>query len=181
MTGGDRQMTSTEGQMTVNDNSENGTGKWLSLTEACQALDVSESTLRRAIKRGEYQSEIENGKRRVYVELTGIHPSFDRPDDNQLVEELRRQVEYLQGKLDERDGQVERLERDFNERVQQLTAELSDARQAADDASKRSDTIIAQMTQQIDRAQLQLEDLRNEQREKPNWWGRLFRSQGSGG
>jgi negative regulator of replication initiation len=52
--------------------------------------------------------------------------------------------------------------------IAELTTEVSESR-------KRSDTIIAQMTTQIDRANLQLEDLRT----RKSWWQRLVGSETS--
>ena len=47
-----------------------------------------------------------------------------------------------------------------------------ETQRAAEDASKRHDTIVLQMTTQLERTQLQLEDMR--QRTQHSWWKRLF-------
>ena len=57
-----------------------------------------------------------------------------------------------------------------HDQIRQLTQELFDARQSTDEASRRHDTIVLQMTQQLNQAQMQLEDLRH----RPSWWQRLF-------
>ncbi len=45
------------------------TGKWISLTEACQSLGVSESTLRRRINDGKVEAKLEDGRRLVLVDI----------------------------------------------------------------------------------------------------------------
>ncbi len=71
----------------------------------------------------------------------------------------------------------------LREQVDRFTSQLDDAnrrqeetQRAAEEASKRHDTIVLKMTTQLDRTTLQLEDLRNQQRQ--SWWGRLFGSKG---
>ena len=69
-------------------------------------------------------------------------------------------IEALTGQLTIKDSQIEHLQ-----------TELSQARQGSEEASERSDTIIAQMTKQLDGAQLMLADMRK----RPVGWKRLFR------
>lgn len=60
--------------------------------------------------------------------------------------------------------------------IEHLTTELSETRRAYEEGTKRHDTIVLQMTTQLDRTTLQLEDLRNPG--KQSWWGRLLGGKG---
>ncbi len=55
--------------------------------------------------------------------------------------------------------------------MDKLLTELVETRRSAEEASKRHDTIVLHLTQQLEHAHLQLEDLRR----KPAWWRRAFR------
>ncbi len=79
-------------------------------------------------------------------------------------------LHILDRQLEQKDAQIQRIQTDLNEQIRQLTGELSASRRGTEDAGKRSDMIVAQMTQQLDRAALQLEDLR----QKRSWWQRVF-------
>ncbi len=54
----------------------------------------------------------------------------------------------------------ERLVVEQIRQIDKLTDELREMRRSADETSKRHDTIVMQLTQQLDRSQLMLEDLR---------------------
>jgi chromosome segregation ATPase len=75
-------------------------------------------------------------------------------------------IDALTEQLQVKDSQLSDLLRQLDE----ANRHLFDARQSADDASKRSDMLIAQLTQQLDRTQLQLHD----ERARPSWWQKLF-------
>ncbi|MFC1718381.1 hypothetical protein ACFL6S_32295 [Candidatus Poribacteria bacterium] len=72
--------------------------KWISVTGACQALDMSERTVRRHIKEGKLESKLdEKGRRLVLVE-----EDEDQADDRQTaeVDELRAEVARLKAEVD---------------------------------------------------------------------------------
>ena len=55
--------------------------------------------------------------------------------------------------------------------LDKLLTELAETRRAVEDASKRHDTIVLHLTQQLEHAHLQLEDLR----QKSTWWRRVLK------
>lgn len=55
--------------------------------------------------------------------------------------------------------------------IDKLLTELVETRRAVEDASKRHDTIVLHLTQQLEHAHLQLEDLR----QKSTWWRRVLK------
>lgn len=122
--------------------------EWLTVPQACETLKVSERTLRRRIFQGTYQTKLEHGRRFVSLaesaETTDNTETHDRRDGKALIEQLHSEVSHLRGTVD------------------RLTAQLTEA-------SKRSDTIILHLSQQLDRAHLQLED----SRERRSIWQRM--------
>ena len=65
-------------------------------------------------------------------------------------------INALTEQLQTKDAQLQRKD----EQLEALQTELSEARRGSEEAAKRSDMLLAQMTQQLDRAHLQLQDLR---------------------
>ena len=117
--------------------------KWVTLSEASATLNISLSTLRRHIDKGKYKTKTEQGRR--LVKLTETHYEIQiKPtethneahvDTSELRKQLNSEIQFLR------------------EQNTKLTDEISEAR-------TRSDTIIMQLTQQLERTQMQLEDLR---------------------
>ena len=123
---------------------------WVTATEAAQTLGVSEKTVSRRAKQGQIKSK-KQGKRRLYLVDTDKPMSDSVRDTGAVVEQLRSEVEHLREKLDEKDKALE------------------DARQAADEASQRHDTIVLQLTMQVEQRQRLLDYHRDP------WYRRIFR------
>jgi DNA repair exonuclease SbcCD ATPase subunit len=117
--------------------------EWLPIKEAAVALGVSERTLQRHIATGKIDSKLENGRRLVYVNDNDIDASIDVAVDVQQL-------------LNEKEALVEQLKSE----IEHLRQVLAETQRQLEESSSRSDTIILQLTQQLDRAHLQLEDLR---------------------
>ena len=125
--------------------------KWFTLSEASATLNISLSTLRRHIDKGKYKTKTEQGRR--LVKLTETHSE----SHNELHNET--QMKFTEPH-NEAHVDTSELHKQLNSEIQflreqniKLTDEISEAR-------TRSDTIIMQLTQQLERTQLQLEDLR---------------------
>ena len=120
--------------------------KWFTLSEASATLNISLSTLRRHIDKGKHKTKTEQGRRLVKLTETHseshneTHMKFTEThneahvDTSELHKQLNSEIQFLR------------------EQNTKLTDEISEAR-------TRSDTIIMQLTQQLERTQLQLEDL----------------------
>ena len=123
--------------------------KQMPLEEAAQYLNVSERTLRRRIQSGKITANKTKGKWIVDIYL----------DDNTEKPANRQQNADLSGQnstntdLDELVSQLKSANAHLRETNQKLLSSMDEAR-------TRSDTIIMQLSQQIDRQQLQLEDIR---------------------
>ena len=104
--------------------------RWLTVTDACQALGVSERTLRRRIEQDKMESKLEDGRRLILVDSGG--QKADTIAENELLEQLRSENEHLRGQ------------------VISIQDELNQSRE-------RSDTIILQLTKQLEQSQRLLE------------------------
>ena len=82
---------------------------------------------------------------------TSVEQMFAEPQTNgeQGIHALTEQLQIKDAQLQRKDEQLETLQ-----------TELSDARRGSEEAAKRSDMLLAQITSQLDRAQNQLEDFR---------------------
>ena len=114
----------------------------MTLREACQRLGKSETTLRRWIRTGKLKAELAKGK--YEIDLAEIECLVD----DQVIGGNAESVE-ASAVIDQMTRQMVRQD----EEIEFLRKELSEQ-------GKRHDTIIMQMTQQLDRVHLQLEDLR---------------------
>ena len=137
----------------------------MTLKQACQETGRSESTLRRWIRDGKLKATLlDNGKYDIddadiekltkptqKVEKTKPAPSLGTDTPTTLISQMTKQI----------DSQAEE--------IAFLRGELSKQTDEHADQSKRHDTIVLKMTQQLDRAQLQLEDLQKH----PSLWQRL--------
>lgn len=155
----------------TNDDTVTGTpddaGTWHTIAEACEILGVSVRTIRRRIEQGKVDSRLEDGRRMVLVTaedkdsatpsatdtddtVTGTPgdiPSDGTVEQSELIDQLKSEVEYLRKQLD-----------DTNERH--------------DQQKERSDTIIIQLTRQLEQSQLLLED------HSEPWYRRLTKRRG---
>ena len=105
----------------------------LTINEYSQQFKVSPNTIRRHINNKKLEAEKIDGKWLILV-----------------TQEINQDV--TQKLLEEKDKHIEIL----NKQTHNLQQLLDDA----NEARTRSDTIIMQLTQQLERTQLQLEDLR---------------------
>ena len=121
------------------------TSKWVSMTVACNALDISESTLRRRIDQGKIESKIENGKRLVLIDIDS--QTTIREPNIVLVEQLKSEIEYLRQELERKNEQIT----------------------AFDEGRQRQDTIMLQLTRQVEQSQRMLEY------HQTSLWQRIFK------
>ena len=109
----------------------------LTINEYSQQFKVSPNTIRRHINNKKLEAEKIDGKWLIKV---------TQEVNQEITQEVNQKL------LDEKDKHIEIL----NKQTHNLQQLLDDA----NEARTRSDTIIMQLTQQLERTQLQLEDLR---------------------
>ena len=125
--------------------------KWFTLSEASATLNISLSTLRRHIDKGKYKTKTEQGRR--LVKLTETHYESHNELHNETQMKFTETHNGAHVDTSELHKQLNSEIQFLREQNTKLTDEISEAR-------TRSDTIIMQLTQQLERTQLQLEDLR---------------------
>ena len=113
----------------------------LTINEYSQQFKVSPNTIRRHINNKKLEAEKIDGKWLIKVNQEITHEA-----NQEITQEVNQKL------LDEKDKHIEIL----NQQTHNLQQLLDDA----NEARTRSDTIIMQLTQQLERTQLQLEDLR---------------------
>jgi len=94
--------------------------RWLPTIEACQALGISQSTLRRRIEKDEVESKIEDGRRLILVTTDNQVVTTEEIDS--FAEEktnLEQKVKDLEKKL----SQTEELFNSVDSKANQLTEE----------------------------------------------------------
>ena len=138
----------------------NENGNWFTIATAMRQLSVSRRTIERRIKDSKYSSKLmDNGRRLVYLDDATLSDIAPTNDGDSVVWELRQQNEHLRQQNESLMHQIE-----------QLTGELTESHQVTENGSLRHDTIVLQITQQLDRAHMQIEDLR----QKRSWWRQMF-------
>ena len=131
----------------------------MTLKAACQQTGRSESTLRRWIRTGKLKATLNNGKYDIdpdsvkHLVKTGAKAEPTAPTTaNPLISQMTKQI-------DSQEGEIAFLRKELSQQ------------------SQRHDTIVLQMTQQLDRAHLQLEDIHSQpiqaQKQHASLWQRL--------
>ncbi len=119
------------------------TGRRVTMREAADELGVSVEAIRKRVQRGSIRSDKDpDGRRYVYLDegVDAYHPQAE-VESSELVEELRRQNEYLRGQLDIRTEELRehrRLLAGLIERVPELEAPREQSR--ATEEPEASDT-----------------------------------------
>ena len=116
------------------------TAMWLTITESCDRFDISERTLRRRISEGKVVSK-KKGKRRFV-----LAESLAAVSEMAEVKVPLQGSSYLAELVEELKGDKGRLQK----QVGDLQAELKES-------SNRHDTIVLQLTRQLDQSQRLLE------------------------
>ena len=125
--------------------------KWFTLSEASATLNISLSTLRRHIDKGKYKTKTEQGRR--LVKLTETHSESHNELHNET--QMKFTETHNEAHID-----TSELHKQLNSEIQFLREQNTKLTDEISKARTRSDTIIMQLTQQLERTQLQLEDLR---------------------
>jgi len=127
--------------------------KWVTVAEARHVLGMAERTIRRHIQEGTLQSKLDSGRRWVLVEVAEDTMSKDTPTgmSDAVIDRLEKENELIKNQLSTKDKQIENLQ-----------AEVKESRE-------RSDTIILQLTRQLEQSQRMLEAHREP------FWQRWFK------
>lgn len=153
--------------------------------EYAKRFGVGLATVYRHIKNGQLESKKIDGVSYVIIDDDKIENEIDNRENEQLSNEnlrLMNENHWLQGRIEALEKELSNVTQRINGKENHEKAQLSDENRwlrervvalerEFSDSSQRHDTIVMQLTQQLDRTQTQLEDLR-----KPRpWWQRWRR------
>lgn len=127
--------------------------EWLTMADAASALSISIRTLHRRLADGVFETKTDNGRKYVLVPEDCQYVVDGRQNDD--VADKETVVEHLKQMIEEKDKQIERLQKTLDEALQESA-----------NSRERSDTIILKFTQQMEEQKLLIEDLR---KPKPLW------------
>ncbi len=138
------------------------TEQWFQVSEAARVLDITERTLRKHIREEKIQSKLEEGRRLVLIDTDMVSetPSHEAT----MIEKLKNDMERLNEELNEKAKDITELKQELKKRDEYLR-EKDDQREQA---SHRHDTIVLQLTRQLNNQQQLLE-----YHESP-WYRRWF-------
>jgi methyl-accepting chemotaxis protein len=111
----------------------------LTVAQYARLMNASETTIRRRIKSGELSTEQVNGVTYIVLERLPI----DSQGDSQLISQLQEQVERQQSEIDF-----------LREELSKITEAYTQAQTDTESSKERSDTIILQLTQQVEQRAL---------------------------
>jgi predicted RNase H-like nuclease (RuvC/YqgF family) len=136
--------------------------QWLQVSKAARVLDITERTLRKHISEEKIQSKLEEGRRLVLIDtdMMSETPSHEAT----MIEKLKNDMERLNEELNEKAKDITELKQELKKRDEYLR-EKDDQREQA---SHRHDTIVLQLTRQLNNQQQLLE-----YHESP-WYRRWF-------
>ena len=127
--------------------------EWQPMADACRILGISDRTLRRRIESGEIESQLEGRRRYVLIDIESSTSQLashiadsDTAAGSMLMGQLQSENEHLR-------QQVERLRDELKAERERTESE----RHRGEQANERSDTIILQLTRQLEHQQLMLE------------------------
>jgi len=153
----------------------------MDIKEVAQRLGKSEITIRRAIRDDKLKAELQEGKYRISEEslkeyaLTTQDIALTTHDDQELDrlreenKELTHEINHLRSLIGEKDQAIEERQKRHDEMVMQFNDRLMELTSKSEDAKQRSDTIILQLTRQLEQSQRLLE-----YHQEP-WYKRVFR------
>ncbi len=127
----------------------------MTVAEAAEILGISKEAIRKRITRGTLRSDKDpDGTVRVYI------PPSPTGDRGELVDELRDQVRYLRGQLDQ--------ERDANRENRRIIAGLTQRIPELPPAARETATADPSRVDVPDRGEAPQQDT------QPPWWRRFF-------
>ncbi len=123
--------------------------EWITVKEAAQIRNCTERNIIKLIDKGELKAKKDGRRWLVLMDIS--EPSTEKePNNTELISVFKAQLE-------EKDRQIERFQK-----------QLEDKDRVIEDASQRHDTIVLQLTRQLEQSQRMLEA-----HQEP-WYRRVF-------
>jgi len=137
--------------------------EWITVKEAAELLNVSERYVRNLALKGKLKAKREPNRWLIHSTLS--EPETEQngiPTEQVGIPTEPHTIEWLQKRVEEQES-----------RISELQSELVEAHKTAAEASQRHDTIVLQLTRQLEQSQRLLE-----YNQEP-WYRRWFRKRGT--
>jgi excisionase family DNA binding protein len=135
--------------------------EWVSIADACVILGISKSTLYRKINHGEIESKKDGKTTKCLINVPDESHNGTNDTVNetlQVMGQLRSENEYLRQQVTQLQAKQDQKDEDIRQKDNQIA-----------DASQRHDTIVLQLTRQLEQSQRMLEAHRDP------FWKKWFR------
>ena len=135
--------------------------KWVSISDACVILGISKSTLYRKINQGEIEFKKDGKITKCLINVPDEPHNGTNDTVNetlQVMSQLRSENEYLRQQVTKLQTKLDNKDEDLRQKDDQMA-----------DASQRHDTIVLQLTRQLEQSQRMLEAHREP------WYKRMFK------
>ncbi|MDQ1281407.1 MAG: hypothetical protein QG670_2672 [Thermoproteota archaeon] len=130
--------------------------EWITVKDAAQIRNCSERNIIRLIQAGEVKAKKDGKKWLVLIDTSKIY-SASSPQLSEVISALKVQ-------LQEKDSQISKLQ----DQLGNMRNDMEEMRKDSADASQRHDTIVLQLTRQLEQSQRMLEAHREP------WYRRMF-------
>ncbi len=141
--------------------------EWIPVKEVAKLLEISERQVLNRIHTSKLKAKREGKIWLVHSSLSEPNDESERipkGSDNEAYTKLEETVELLKEQLKEKDKQIDKLQEQFSE-----------TQKASEDASQRHDTIVMQLTRQLEQSQRMLSAHQDPWYRK--WFGKKTREQ----
>jgi len=137
--------------------------EWITVKEASELLGISRRQVLNRIHEGKLKARKDNNMWLVHSSLaeTDAEVPMEVPSTSKKFQD---EVDHLRGQLEQKDKQLEEKDK----QIERLHEELTETHRNSADASQRHDTIVLQLTRQLEQSQRMLEA-----HQEP-WYRRLF-------
>jgi excisionase family DNA binding protein len=146
----------------------------LTIQEAAHRLGVSESAIRKRIKRGTLQREkTEDGRVLVYMEASAPGTEEVRtPERDALISEMQKRLAFLERELDVRTEEIRRRDTIIMNMTEAMKALSPPSQEASPDEREPSQTV----EEEPERVEPRSSAGEGQESEQRPWWRRIFGS-----
>ncbi len=140
----------------------------LSVPEYATIMKISPPTVYRRIKAGKLETETIDGVLHVIVDESQLNSDEIQQRSGELFSELQNRIEAQQSEIQYLREELSKVNTELSDTRQSHDQIIQQMQQDASESQQRSDTIILQLTRQLETQTLMLEDMRNR-----SFWRRI--------
>ena len=119
--------------------------EWITVKEAAAIRKCSERTIITLIQKNELKAKREGRKWLILLDMPQEDLAEEQPKDSALTPQLAEVISELRNQLSKKDEQIDNLQK-----------QLAEKDTTVEDSRQRTDTIIMQLTRQLEQSQMML-------------------------